>query len=486
MKKRLIQSVSALLFCSMLISLAACGAQKPDAGDVTSAAAETETAQTAEPRDTPEIMTDDLGGAVFTVLYPGWSLYNTFYFADEETGDAVNDAIFNRTRKLEEALGIDFQWVTKGYTTTIYPEVNKTVMAGEDAYSLALTHCIEGLPSLISSGVVMNWNDIPNIDMSKDYWNSSVKSNMELAGVLPFAANAFILPDINSLFFNSDMIEAYALDDPYSLVLDGGWTWDKFTALASAVSEDIDGDGEMTMADRYGFVGEQDWQFASILTSCNVLQIATDDDGMPYFDFNNERTVSIIDRLSAMLTDKTAFFWLYKPEYDPNNGNMPPVGFDEGNALFYLVPLSLASTFRAMDIDFGILPMPKYDENQSDYVSLNWAGFMCVPASASDTDMIGKTVELLGYLNSEYVLSSFYDVLLGQKISRDETSSKMLDIIFDGAVYDLAVNLGMAYTMSDCVGKGTFSSHYEKNIKKWQNSLDKYYAAHEDYAGLHK
>ena len=90
-----------------------------------------------------------------------------------------------------------------------------------------------------------------------------------------------------------------------------------------------------------------------------------------------------------------------------------------------------------MDTDFGILPLPKYDENQEKYETLNWSGFMVIPATAGDLEMVGTVVENLGYLNDKIVLPAFYEILLGQKISRNEESSQMLDIIFEGSVYDL-------------------------------------------------
>lgn len=487
MKKITARSLTVLLLASILLTAASCA----DNGAVAQTAAtqaevsQTEAVTTEEPKDSPAVMNADYGGAVFNVLYPDWSLYKSFYNASEETGDFVNDAIFMRTQKLEEALNIDFQWMTKGFTGTIFNETNKAVMAGEDAYQLVLTHCIEDLPAIVSGGVFIDWNDIPNIDMSKDYWNQTIADTMEINGVLPFNANAFILPDVNSIFFNTSMITDYSLDDPYQLVLDGKWTLDNFTALAATVSEDIDGDGQMTEADRYGFVGELDWQFASVLTSCGVNIVSIDESGMPYFDFNNDKTVTLTEKFTSMKTDKTAFFWNYNQSYDPNHGGTPPVDFNKGNALFYLVPLSFASNFRSVDADFGILPIPKYDEAQQDYASLDWAGFMFVPSSVADVEMVGSVVEMLGYLNKQYVMPAFYDVLLGQKISRDDVSTKMLDITFSSARHDLGVNLGYAYVMSDCMKGKPFASYYEQNIKQWQASLDKYFKAHEEYAALH-
>jgi hypothetical protein len=169
--------------------------------------------------------------------------------------------------------------------------------------------------------------------------------------------------------------------------------------------------------------------------------------------------------------------------YDPNAGGIPPVSFDSGRALFYLVPLSLAKTFRETEVDFGIIPLPKLDEVQKDYITLNWAGFMSVPLTVSDPAFVGSVVELLGYYNSEIVIPAFYDILLGQKISRDDDSVKMLDIIFNNTVYDLGVNLGM-YSILNTVVSSTgkeFTSYYAANEKTFNKTVSDYYEAHVKY-----
>lgn len=491
MKEKLI---AALLLCSIILSpamLAACG-QKTDDAAVTSGVseetAETTTAETTTEGDVPEITEADYDGAVFNVLYPNWSLYNNYYFADENNGEAVNDAIFERTSKLEESLNVDFQAVTKGYIETIYPEINKTVMAGLDTYQLALTHCATSLVSYVTSACVLNFNDIPNIDMTKDYWNQSLASNMQIGGVLPFAANSFILPDVNTIFYNFQLIENYELETPYDLVESGDWTWDKLIEMSAAASADIDGDGAFTDADQYGFVGEMGWQFGSVLTSCDQYIVAAGDDGAEIV-VNSEKTVNILDKIKTFLhSGNGAFTWTYTSAYDPNQGGTPPVSFDAGHAMFYLVPLSLASNFRSNEVDFGIIPLPKYDAAQQDYVTLNWSGFMCVPLTVADPEMVGAVIELLGYYNEKYVNPAFYDVLLGQKVSRDERSIEMLDIIFKGSVYDLGVNLGLYGITSSCVEKATsteFSSYYEKNIKSWTKTVTDYSDAHIEYAENH-
>lgn len=484
------KAVSLILISGLLAAcFAACGETggSPASTTASDLPAETvvEEAVTETEGDRPEMTEADYGGAEFNILYPSWSLYNNFYFAEETNGEAVNDAIFERTQKIEEALNITVVPQTLGYIDTVYPAVNKTVMAGEDAYQLALTHCATSLVSYVKQQIVVNWNDIPNIDMEKSYWNHSLSDNMEVSGILPFNVNSFILPDVNSIFFNTQLYDNYIGDDLYSQVIDGKWTWDRLIENAGKASLDIDGDGQFTDQDQYGFVGELGWQFASILTSTDQYMISVGEEGA-YISLYTETTVNLIEKIRSFLKEGTsAFTWNYDGKYDPNQGGTPPVSFNDGKALYYLVPLSLASNFRSMDTDFGIVPLPKYSEDQDRYITLNWSGFMCVPMSVGDIEMVGTVVENLGWRNDEIVMPAFYDILLGQKIARNEESISMLDIIFDDSVYDLGVGLGIYDVFGSCVSQKKpveFASYYEKNLKTWNKNVTDYSDACVAYA----
>lgn len=473
--------LSLLLIASMIFA-ASCAAQVDNVESGTNAA-ETTAAETEKPRDAPEIMEYDYEGRTFTILYPLWSLYKEYYFSESQTGDAVDDAIFERTSTIEENLNIDIVASSVDYIDKIYSPVQKAVMAGDPAYDLVLLHNSTGLGNYVSNQLVMNWEEIETVDLDKDYWNQSVRSNFTFNGIQPFASSNFIIPDVNTVFFNTQLAESYNLGDIYTVVENGEWTWDLLNEYSAAVSLDIDGDGVMSDNDQYGFVGETGWQFASIPTASDLYIVTTGDDGVPYISIYSEEMVSLIDKLTAIIKDSSiSYTWEYAQKYDPNAGGVPPVSFDSGKALFYLVPLSLAPTFRETDVSFGIIPIPKLDAAQESYTTLNWAGFMCVPLSVSDSDCVGVVCENLAYYNTSLVLPAFNDILLGQKISRDEQSSEILNMIFDNNVYDLGVNIGLYILTHDVINAGGgFSSFYAKKESSFAATLEDYYDAYSAY-----
>ena len=141
--------------------------------------------------------------------------------------------------------------------------------------------------------------------------------------------------------------------------------------------------------------------------------------------------------------------------------------------------------FRDADVDIGVLPYPKYDDAQENYISLDWGGFMCVPGTVENPDMVGAVLELLAYDSEETVIPTYYDIMLDGKLARDDDSVKMFDILFDTIAYEVGgnyfgfsganYNLFFALPFTTLNGKSNFSSYYRQNEKAAISVIDEFY-----------
>lgn len=423
----------------------------------------------------------DFSGENFTILYPEWSLYIDYYFAEEESGDAVNDALYKRIIDTEEFFNIDVQTRMPGNIDTIAPEMKKTVLAGDNSFDIALTHCVSGLDAIVAGNLAYNWAVMPNVDFSKKYWNTSMNEFLTINGYMPFAANDFIIPDPCFVTFSKDLTREYALEDPYELVRAGKWTWDKLGEMARQVSKDVDGDGQFTQADLYGFVGELDWQFINAMYACDQRLMKTDEDGHYVLDINTAKTQSIVDKLNDLLyVGNQTYTFPYNSKNTNSSAYLP---FESGRALFYMNQPGSVTELRATEFEFGILPYPKFDENQANYVTLNWAGTICAPMNVNSPEKVGAVVEYLGAKSREIVLPAYFDILLTGKVTRDNESQEMLDIIYGESIYDFGLNFSafneLLYVVPKLLqGKSTdLTSFYEKRAESVQKNYDKIYEA---------
>ncbi|MCL2776025.1 MAG: hypothetical protein FWD71_22170, partial [Oscillospiraceae bacterium] len=136
---------------------------------------------------------------------------------------------------------------------------------------------------------------------------------------------------------------------------------------------------------------------------------------------------------------------------------------------------------RGMDANFGIVPLPKYDENQDKYYSVvnAWSNALLgVPKSAADLDRVSIILEAMAAESRYTVQPAYYDIVLQRKYTRDDESQEMLDIIFGSKLYDIGAVYSFGNVFADfislCNKSNTdVASYYDKNSAKMQAAIDK-------------
>ena len=475
------KTLALLLLAAMLLSAVSCGKTEKESETDTQA----DTTQTAETKpervhNVPEL---DFGGADFLVAYTDWQGYQHYFFADEETGDGMNDAIWTRKVRVEEALAVNIGQDNCGEITEVSAKVRRTVSAGEDAYQLALLHCIYGVPEmLMDGGYLYDFNDLPYVETKADWWNQRMMEELSVHGHNYFGISDYMIPCPYAVFFNRDMIQQKKMDNPYSLVYDGTWTLDKMLSIAESAILDVNGDGVMDENDVWGLSANESSKYVALQYGADQFLTGRDASGNVTLVQNTEKMLSIVEMLQRYVSKSGSIYTPKGSDYiyvDPL--------FMDGRMLFLLLPISRATAFRESESPIGILPYPKYDAAQKDYVSLDWGGLMGVPKSITNADMVGAVAELLAFESAETVIPAYYDVLLAGKIARDEDTVAMLDILFDTIVYDVGMNYfggsgqisDLFYTLGRLVVNGKsadYASWYAKNEPGALKAIEKFYA----------
>ena len=114
------KKLSMMLLVALLASLASCGGDAPAndttaaSGETTAASSETTAAVTEPAVPMPDIEKCDYEGETFNIYAPAWGPYPAFYHAEEQSGEAMDDALYERNRMVEEYLGIDITFTNEG------------------------------------------------------------------------------------------------------------------------------------------------------------------------------------------------------------------------------------------------------------------------------------------------------------------------------------------------------------------------------------
>ena len=412
----------ALLTAAALL-LTACGsepissAQTGDSSDAVSTSAEV-----TESFDVPTL---DFGGREFVILACDEDVRYTYIEDTEQTGDIMDDAIFTRNQQTEEWLNIDLVVEpVKGIDT--YTSLSKDIMSGDAHYDMVSPHILRSISQLVTSQYLADLSEFEYVDFSKSWWNNSFTDTLSIKDKLYYASGDLIVPNARVIVFNKQMMEDYGMPDIYEAVRDGRWTLDLLGEYTKDAVRDADGNSVYDKNDLYAFSDLANTGLAtSFVHASGELFVSKGTDGFN-INLNSEKMYNIITKLYDYL-------------YRDGNTDITNVEFGNGNVLFGSQVLLKLQILRDYPTDFGIIPFPKYDESQDGYYSSVWNGLVCVPITAKDMDLCGAVLETMAYYSQSTLMPAYYDKLLDSKFVRDETSSEMLDIIFDGLVYDVGL-----------------------------------------------
>lgn len=439
--KRFISAVLITIFIIPVI-ISCSSANTADIEDTTVTAAETTAEETAE-KLVPDLPQEDFEGYDFNFMHwtiAGWSYIEGDLDVNEETGETLNDAVYKRNTIIEDKYNIKINALYESQDK-IVSDIKKLVLSEDNTYSAFFPRGYELSTGLFASNSFYDLKTLPYLNLSMPWWDANIVSGLSIDGKLFALLGDITIIDkraTGAIVYNKKLAEDYNIPNLYDIVRNNGWTIEKILTLISGVSTDLDGDSAFTDKDLYGFVG-QDSMTVAMYLGMDGSFAEKDENDLPYSTFGSERTYSIFDKINMLIYNSGEY--MHVDWYGvPNAVEAVQLAFGEDRALFCWNLLQCLDMLRAKETDFGILPVPKYDENQKDYahmVSIHVTGFMTVPLCADDPDRTGIILEALAAESKYTLIPAYYDVMLTQKYVRDEDSAEMLDIVFSSRVYDI-------------------------------------------------
>lgn len=450
MKKKLMSAILAALMLASSFAMFSCSdagsgdevndASTPTAGEevVEEAAAETEEIKPDLPEDL------SFSGSTFTFGVVDNANARNFLVMEELTGEALNDAQYSVIETAQEELDIT---ISQHVLTTGYPaagSLTPLIAAGDDTIQVANVFCVD-TTTLLTGGQIIGYENVPYIDLDKPYWDKSVNNelmlgNMRYAAIGDLSISTHDLTYI--LLFNKQSITDFGMENPYDLVNGGKWTVDTMAAMMEGATLDENGDGQWTRDDKYGYAAHSKMTLPSFWIGAGFQTIALDDAGTPQLYIGEEAFVNFFEKVFQITYDNNSKY----NGSDRDAGNDVPNAsrelFQEGKILFMDCSMFWVGALRDMETDFGIIPYPKLDENQENYhARVSYYMPPVLPATIKNMELVGAVLELTNYLAKKEVTPAYYDIALKGKVSRDEESVAMLDLIFANRVIDLGDTL---------------------------------------------
>ena len=406
---------------------------------------------------------------------------NEEHYAEGETGEIFNDAVFRRNKKIEDDFNINFNFIEFGWNDA--PDrLRRSVTAGDNSYDLASLHAVAAA-GRATAGIYSDWRDVQVISENLDnhWWNTSVVRDLSIGNKCFFIAgdiSYLYIAQNHGFIFNKKLFRDAGMDIPYKTVKDGGWTFRIFMEMLRDLNTDLNGDGVLRLQDdKFGFTTMSPFADAMYFYNFGGLIVEKDENDYPVIVLGNERNAAVI---------QAGYDWFIGGEFpitgytgnDDYAQEPGHIAFMEDRIYFLGTNLKNLRVLRNMDSEYGILPYPKFDEAQENYISnVEGAATMLVLPPTADGDFVGTIIEALARESSLTVIPAYYETTLQQKFARDEETIDMVKIIRDTASFDMGYiyNFGGAgFISTTLIGQrsANLASWFERNETVMQRAID--------------
>jgi len=475
-----------LCLCMLVPMMASCG--KKEKGKVAK----------AQPKDS--IVTDDVTfpGETFTVLCREDNSFGDYEYeisSDEGSTDVVNQAVYQRNRDICDIYGLNEikpvtmagDWANKD---NFVNKFRNSIDAGLGEFDL-----IMGYQAYMAQGELAQYfYDFYQVDYIKDHLNEDFFyqdfiNEMTVNGELKHMVGDYSLTYYDHTFvmyFNKQLAQEYALEDLYALVKDGKWTIDKCIEMSRGKWKDNNNNNwsERDDEDSFGYITDIP-NTTDAWTAVFDAPPTVREEGKIKMGYDVGKVTSILEKMVDFFATDDVYTY-YATDSDTVDSVPLDRIFREGRALFYPATLQKASMFRSMKIDFGFIPCPKWNEAQDKYRTYAQDAYSVatIPADVKNVKKSGAIFASLTQESNRTVVPAYYDQALKYKLTRDDASAEMLDIIREG----FTLNFGMFYGQTircvnafrDCMQQENtaFSNYQASNLPGWENNLDelmKYY-----------
>ena len=375
-----------------------------------------------------------------------------FDITEEETGtDMVKDAIYSRNLTVQERLGVTFEWTAvdgDAGDRAAFTEYVRNCYSGGTYYDIIATYS-RTAGMLLTNGFIQDLNAIENnhINTAQPWWPKTMLDTCSIADSLFFVSGDIstnVLHFMYAVYYNMDMLKEFQIEDPIPYVDNMTWTIDKLIELSASLYSDLDQDGAQSDNDQYGFCSTY-FHLDAFYTGSNMklIEAGKDDYLAITEDFFGEKTINLVDKLGSWFTNGDTYV-------NPNGGGKNySITFEEGNCAFRLDRVYVADNeyhdgaLRNADFEYGILPVPLYDENQEDYVTVvgNPFTLWCVMQNAKDPSMSTAVIECLASEGFRKTSPALFENNMKYRYTPDNAGkgdgARMFDIVRSSISFDL-------------------------------------------------
>ncbi len=473
------KSLSIILILSLLMtSFVSCseGTEETESQKSADVSADSDKTSTGEEEETKFLYSEQ----VEANDYEGWELRipnkdagepGYSFDAQEVNGEVLNDAIYNRNRRVENKFNITIVEELVSDEVTL---LAKNVQGGLNDY--AIYHVLMwSVPSILSRNLIRPVSSLPYVDISQPYWDPGMKDIMFGEDVSYYGYSDIVFNHYESmatLFYNGQLLDNNHLESPYDLFISGQWTVDKMAEYCEIVSNDKNGDGSMSIDDDiFGFAGRDFSQLAWLHGSGLQLVVKDESTDEYVFSITNDKLLRLYESAKTLIDTNNVTYL--------KDSGKSSTAFKNGQVLFLAHQLNVFRGLRDTEDAYGIICYPSVDGDiESTRVYVNNAGMFVVPILCVDEDAerLGNILEGWAADSYDYLMPEYFQYAVVGKSAHDANSADMLYRMRAMRSFDIAYALDGTNsipigTYVRAMASGSFASLQQKFESKANKAI---------------
>lgn len=309
----------------------------------------------------------------------------------------------------------------------IETDLRNAALSG-DYYADLLSVSEYKIGRLASEGLIMNLRSLPFYSTAQSYSRFSGEAAAGNAIYADIGAASGDFSKIWAVFFNREIAEGLGYDLDL-MVKDGEWTWDSFDRISRKAADQLGivGQGSAMMGNEYTDI---------VFRSGGERLVDNTLGKVPEISFNSEGIESLVHLSCNLIYGNPA---AYKTASGATEDDFFSL-FGSGQLLFAMAPLSCMSELSVLDVEWGVLPIPKVSEEQEHYYAYTegTANVLAVPSENNKFDMTGIIIGALNtasyeLLAEEYKTSCLYNYFRSIKAMRS------MDAVLGSMTFDFSL-----------------------------------------------
>ena len=472
MKRKISLLLVALLLLGAL-SIGFVGCASNDEGPETTVTTSNNAQEEKDNYVADDLPSNNFGGEKVIILTPTWRNTPDYILQKELKGDLVNGAMVNAYFAVSDRFNMEIELLIPGDQKVVQSTVENETLVGETSFDIVYNHDLRTVSNAVN-GCFLNIKSMELVNLDKPWWTAS-SQKFQIADKLYFTSSYLGVwsPYMNmGLYYNKDIANENGITIPYDDIIAGNWYIEDMIEMTKNLKVDKDGDGEITPdKDQYGYVSAY---AGNLCAQANLVGsfISQDGKGGNRINADTERCSNYINLMERLYANGIG-------EYEGVTSYNVDI-FKNGRSLFiFSETRTLVENRNDITFSWGMIPFPKYDENQENYSSAGYDLFWGVNRNvAHRSDIIATAIEALSCQNYNNVYPVIWEEFFGYKLSENVTDYKMVCIVRDATfvnpdyVYDTQI-LGMTQLLNlwDTAEKSSVSSHITTNTNLAKVSL---------------